>query len=154
MPIWNVSSQYTFYCSSVKADENFAVLSFLKKYICFWAFLTTVEMWDDHDRFFVMLITRDLKLFTCSTDADRGVCFCLLFSKISDCPPWFCLHWAVGCAALCKIVDFFPIWSLIIMVVSSANFKTEFSPCLGLQSWVHEQEGAEHTALGGSGVAH
>ncbi len=28
---------------------NFALLSFLKKYSCFWAFLTRVEMWDDHD---------------------------------------------------------------------------------------------------------
>ncbi len=46
---------------------SFAFLSFHKNYSHFWAFLIRVEVWDDHDRFFVMPIPRNLTLFT-------GVC--------------------------------------------------------------------------------
>lgn len=43
------------------------VLSFLKKYSCFWPLLT--EVWDEHDSFSAMLFPCNLELFTCSTSA-------------------------------------------------------------------------------------
>lgn len=90
IPVCDVSHQDAFYCSSVRADHNLADLG-------------------DHDSFWVTLIPRSLKLFTCfhlsSTDVHGGGCvFASIFhwkSKqlfgfadveiaLSDC--WFTVH--------------------------------------------------------------
>ena len=57
MAVCNVCIQNTFYCSSVKVDNNLTRESGL--------FLTRIEMFYDHVRFFVMLFTE----FTFSTSA-------------------------------------------------------------------------------------
>ncbi len=141
----NVSSQDAFNRSLVKADENFAFLSLLKKYSRFWASLTRVEMWDDHDRFSMMLIPRNLKpappqLQWCRQRSShpfflKSMISSLVFLMLSS--RFFSVHHSARLliSSRCEVSSLFEIRP--VMVVSSANFTAEFSPCQGLQLWVY-----------------
>ncbi len=70
----DVSSHKVFYCSSIETDQSlalkFSLLEFPQKVepLKSRAFLTRV-MCDGYDRFSVMLISRKVKLLTCSLSA-------------------------------------------------------------------------------------
>ena len=103
-------------------------------------------------------------LYLSSIDVDRDLCLCLLYSKINNQLLEFTdvEQWIVLCTSCCKIVDFLHILTPIV-VFNAANDggairipcnKVLLISCSAAVGVRCEKEGAEHTALGGSGVEH
>ena len=65
MHVCDVSSKDVFNWSSVEVNQSLSPKE--EPFLCF--FLTRMLMCDDHDRFSLMLISSNLKLFTCWTSA-------------------------------------------------------------------------------------
>lgn len=103
-------------------------------------------MWDDHERFFVM-IPRNLKLQLISSHSGRGVCYRLLsFSAIEDQLFGFAdgEQQVIFCPPLCRISDCFESgqWWWCRLQTSQQG------PLHGLHSNLHhEQEWTDHIIL-------
>lgn len=88
-----------------------------------------------------MLITRNLKLFTCSTDVDMSVCLCLVF--VLNSAPWFCWRGAVACSRCTTQQDcWFPPAVNARCYLESSRWCCRsqtyaFSPCQELLFWLY-----------------